>query len=112
MKRKSQINWADGSSLILVLATTLIGAASGLGGTRDMKSVTAKAIRFVFGGLTGFLIGFAVAQVSGRLAYYVLNLKRLGDVMKAILYLFLPMPFMIGAPLLAAWLVDFVAHFV
>ncbi len=107
MKCKGQVNWADLTSLIIVFIATVFGAVFG---AKDLKSAAATAIGCVCGGLIGFLVGLAGAQVSGRLAYSVLNSKRLGDVIKIVVYFFLPMPFLRGTPFLAAWLVELVKH--
>ena len=107
MKRKGQVNWADGSSLMMIFLATVFGAVFA---AMDLKSAAATAIGAVCGGLIGFVVGFAGAQVSGRLAYSVLNSKTLGDAIQVVLYLVLPMPFISGTPFLAIWLVSLVKH--
>ena len=102
MKRKGQVNWADLTCLMIVFCSTVMGAAFG---AKDAKSMATTALWVVCGGLSGFVVGFAGALVSGRLAYSVLNSKRLGVVIQVVSYLLLPLPFMIGTPMLAGWLV-------
>ena len=102
MKRKGQVNWADLTCMIIVFVPTVMGAAFG---AKDSKSVATTTLRVVCGGSIGLVVGFAGALVSRRLAYSVLNSKRLGGVIQLIAYSLLPLPFMIGITMLASWLV-------
>ncbi len=103
MRRKGQLNWADLTSLLIILT----GALGGLAGPRRAKAGAVTTILCVFGGL---LVGWALAVLSSISAYSVLNSKRLAVGVALVGYFFLPMLFMAGTFLLVNFLLWLVAH--
>ncbi len=103
MQRERQLNWADLTSLLIILT----GALSGLLGPRHAKAGAVTTILCVFG---GFLVGWALAVLSSISAYSVLNSKRLTGGVALVGYVFLPMLFMAGTFLLVIFLVGLGGH--
>ena len=95
------LNWADLSSLLIVLVCTM----GGVGGTRAGKARTVTAFLF---GVGGFLVGLNLAKVSHRLAYSVLQSRKLTAGVVLAVYGVVPLLFLLlgglGTMAFAAWL--------
>jgi len=83
------LNWHDFSRLLMIL----IGAVSGLGSAREMKSGTSVVIIFAF---IGAFLGFGMGAATFKLERW---LKKLPAGMRPLLYFLIPF---VG--ILAAWL--------
>ena len=96
MRRKGCVNWADATSIMVVVLAALVA----LVGAREAKAGVVATISFTLGGL---LVGFALGTVSGRLAYLALE-SRKSSAAVLIAYLFTPLLFMFGTVVLIVWL--------
>jgi MFS family permease len=96
------LNWADLTGLLITL-TGAIGAA--LGAAAE-KAAWWVVILFALGGL---LVGFVVGRLSSRLAYWILKQesKHAG---LGIVYMIIPMPFLLGVILGTVWLAAWLAR--
>jgi hypothetical protein len=96
------LNWADLSSLLVVLA----GAMGGLAGAREGNAGVVLTLVLTLG---GFLMGLILARVSHGLAYAILRSKKLIAGVDIALYMSVPMLFLLltvlGTMGLAFWLV-------
>lgn len=94
---RAMLNWTDLCGLMMLL----VGPASGFAAAHQHQAGIAPLVLFT---IIGLIVGICLGQVSGKLAYSVLDSENWPDALRFCVYMFIPTAFLFAVPLVPALL--------